>query len=47
MRSRKFRSRRGEALRKTICLQVSSGRPRVEEDQPDLLKTIYDIALYG
>ena len=35
------------AARKTFRLRVSSGRPQNKEDQPDLLNTICDIALYG
>ena len=34
------------ATRKTLCLLVSSGHPRIEEDQHDLRKTICDIDLY-
>ena len=47
VRSQKFRSRGREALselcdstlatKKTLRPRVSSGRPRIEEDQPDLL----------
>ena len=57
MRCRKFRRKREEALnelydstpaaRKTLRLRKSSCRPRIEEDQPNLLKTICDIDSYG
>ncbi|XP_047137550.2 uncharacterized protein LOC124814045 [Hydra vulgaris] len=57
LRSRKLRSNWREGLKKlcksspsakkTLHLQMTSGRPRIEEEQPDLLKTICDIALYG
>lgn len=56
-RQRKFRSLRktkldelcseNPAIKNSLNLRTEPGRPRVEADQPELLKTIIEIAQYG